>query len=58
MVLSVIFDSVNQCSFLLVLDARSFVDIARYKVPHVVPAGIHGSFLSDAVVADLSRRAQ
>lgn len=45
-VLSVVFDSVNQCSFLLVLDAVSFTEIARYKVPHVVPAGLHGMFLA------------
>ena len=53
--LSVVFDSANQCSFLLVLDAMSFTDIARYKVPHVVPAGIHGSFYTDDVLAGVSR---
>jgi carotenoid cleavage dioxygenase-like enzyme len=32
-------------TFLLVLDARSFTELARAKTPHPVPFGLHGAFV-------------
>jgi beta,beta-carotene 9',10'-dioxygenase len=46
-ILSVVFDSSVNRSFLLVLDARSFEERARAEVPHHVPIGFHGQFFSD-----------
>ena len=47
-VLSVVFDSRVNRSFLLVLDAKSFEEMARAEVPHHVPFGFHGQFFRDA----------
>ena len=47
-VLSVVFDSAAARSFLLVLDAGSFTEIARAEAPHRVPFGFHGQFFRDA----------
>ena len=43
-VLSVVFDNRSRASFLLVLDAASFAEVARLAVPHGIPAGLHGQF--------------
>lgn len=43
-VLSVVLDAARETSFLLVLDASSFTEVARAEVPHVVPNGFHGFF--------------
>src|SRR4051794_2914271 len=43
-VLSVVFDSSTARSFLLVLDAESFTELARAEAPHHVPLGFHGQF--------------
>lgn len=43
-VLSVVLDSGSGRSFLLVLDAGSWTEVARAGVPHVVPFGFHGQF--------------
>jgi beta,beta-carotene 9',10'-dioxygenase len=32
-------------SFLVVLDAATFTEVARATVPHVVPFGLHGEFI-------------
>jgi carotenoid cleavage dioxygenase-like enzyme len=45
-ILSVVFDSATGRSFLLVLDAGSFEEQARAEVPHHVPFGFHGQFMS------------
>lgn len=45
-VLSVILDTNRQQSFLLVLDAASFAELARARVPEAIPFGFHGDFLS------------
>jgi beta,beta-carotene 9',10'-dioxygenase len=45
-ILSVVFDSSTNRSFLVVLDAASFEERARAEVPHHVPIGFHGQFLS------------
>lgn len=43
-VLSVVFDGRSGTSFLVVLDASSFTELARAAVPHGVPFGFHGQF--------------
>jgi carotenoid cleavage dioxygenase-like enzyme len=43
-VLSVVLDAVSETSFLLVLDAASFVEAARARVPHHIPFGFHGQY--------------
>lgn len=43
-ILSVIFDKINHSSFLLVLEAETFQEIARSKTPHFIPKGLHGQF--------------
>jgi carotenoid cleavage dioxygenase-like enzyme len=45
-ILSVVFDSTTGRSFLLVLDAASFAEQARAEVPHHIPFGFHGQFMS------------
>lgn len=45
--MSVVLDSARERSFLLVLDASSFTELARADLPHVVPFGFHGNFYGD-----------
>jgi carotenoid cleavage dioxygenase-like enzyme len=47
-ILSVVFDSNEDRSFLLVLDAATFAEQARAQAPHRVPFGFHGQFMSGA----------
>lgn len=49
-VLSVVLDSQRGTSFLLVLDAATFVEIARAELPHPVLFGYHGQFFDDLPV--------
>ena len=44
MVLSVVLDARAGRSFLLVLDAGSFEELARAEAPHHIPFGFHGQF--------------
>jgi beta,beta-carotene 9',10'-dioxygenase len=44
-VLSVVLDAVAGRSFLLVLDAGSFEELARAEAPHHIPFGFHGQYL-------------
>jgi carotenoid cleavage dioxygenase-like enzyme len=44
-VLSVVLDAAGQRSFLLVLDAGSFEELARAEAPHHIPFGFHGQYL-------------
>jgi beta,beta-carotene 9',10'-dioxygenase len=44
--LSVVLDGRQNTSFLLVLDAKSFTEIARASVPHHIPFGFHGQYFS------------
>ena len=44
-VLSVVLDAGAGRSFLLVLDARSFEELARAEAPHHIPFGFHGEYL-------------
>lgn len=46
-VLSVVLDAAVGTSFLLVLDAASFTEIARAELPHPVLLGYHGQFYGD-----------
>jgi beta,beta-carotene 9',10'-dioxygenase len=44
-VLSVVLDAAAGRSFLLVLDAPSFEELARAEAPHHIPFGFHGEYL-------------
>jgi beta,beta-carotene 9',10'-dioxygenase len=44
-VLSVVLDAAAGRSFLLVLDARSFEELARAEAPHHIPFGFHGQYV-------------
>jgi beta,beta-carotene 9',10'-dioxygenase len=48
-VLSVVLDAERGNSFLLVLDAQSFGEVARAEVPQHIPFGFHGQFFGDVV---------
>ncbi len=43
-ILSVVLDGPRGRSFLLVLDAASFAEVARAEVPHTIPFGFHGIY--------------
>jgi beta,beta-carotene 9',10'-dioxygenase len=43
-VLSVVLDTADGRSSLLVLDAATFTELARAQVPHAIPYGFHGQF--------------
>jgi beta,beta-carotene 9',10'-dioxygenase len=45
-VLSVVLDPDAGRSFLLVLDAQTFAEVARAEAPHHIPFGFHGQFFS------------
>lgn len=46
-VLSVVLDATRDepSSFLVVLDGRTFTELARARVPHHIPFGLHGQFV-------------
>jgi beta,beta-carotene 9',10'-dioxygenase len=44
--LSVVLDALAGTSFLLVLDAHTFTEVARAQAPHHVPFGFHGQFFN------------
>jgi carotenoid cleavage dioxygenase-like enzyme len=50
-VLSVVLDSARGTSFLLVLDASSFTEVARAELPHPVLFGYHGQYFADLSAA-------
>jgi carotenoid cleavage dioxygenase-like enzyme len=43
-ILSVVFDTRAERSFLLALDAASLGELARAEVPHQIPFGFHGQY--------------
>lgn len=43
-VLSTVIDHKHQTSFLLVLDGRTFKELARAVAPHLIPMGLHGAY--------------
>ncbi len=46
-ILSVINSTQKKESFLLVLDAKTFKELARVRAPHVIPFGFHGQFFKE-----------
>jgi carotenoid cleavage dioxygenase-like enzyme len=46
LILSVVLDTLNDTSFLLVLDAASFEEIARATLPTLLPFGLHGNYFA------------
>ncbi len=46
-ILSVVLDAAAGTSFLLVLDAASFAEVARAWVPHHIPFGFHGQYFGE-----------
>ena len=51
-VLSLVLDGRTRTSFLLVLDAATFTEVARADVPHAAPLGFHGQWYADETVDD------
>jgi len=45
-ILSVVLDVRKAASFLLILDAHSFRELARAEAPHHIPFGFHGNYLA------------
>ena len=43
-ILSTVLDANNDQSFLLILAAQDFSELARVAVPHVIPLGFHGQY--------------
>jgi carotenoid cleavage dioxygenase-like enzyme len=46
-ILSVVLDATSERSFLLVLDAATFEEVARADAPHHIPFGFHGQYFRD-----------
>jgi beta,beta-carotene 9',10'-dioxygenase len=46
-ILSVVLDAQSERSFMLVLDAASFEELARAEAPHGIPFGFHGQYFRD-----------
>jgi beta,beta-carotene 9',10'-dioxygenase len=46
--LSIVLDAAAGGSFLLVLDAQDLHELARARVPHRIPFGLHGDFTTEA----------
>jgi beta,beta-carotene 9',10'-dioxygenase len=46
-ILSVVLDARKGASFLLILEASSYKELGRARVPHHIPFGFHGSFLTE-----------
>jgi beta,beta-carotene 9',10'-dioxygenase len=46
-ILSVVLDAKKTASFLLILDASSFRELARAQVSHHIPFGFHGNYFAD-----------
>jgi beta,beta-carotene 9',10'-dioxygenase len=45
-VLSVVLDAERKSSFLLILDASSYAELARAEAPHHIPFGFHGDYFA------------
>lgn len=46
-ILSITLDTESKKSFVLILDAQSFTELARMHLPHHIPFGFHGNFYPD-----------
>jgi len=51
-ILSIVLNANTSTSFLLVLDAQSFQELGRAAVPHHIPFGLHGQYLSGHDIAE------
>jgi beta,beta-carotene 9',10'-dioxygenase len=47
-ILSVVLDARKAASFLLILEASTFRELARAEAPHHIPFGFHGNYLAEA----------
>jgi beta,beta-carotene 9',10'-dioxygenase len=45
-ILSTVLDSSKDESFLLILDAKDFSELARLALPHIIPLGFHAQFFA------------
>jgi carotenoid cleavage dioxygenase-like enzyme len=45
-VLSVVLDTGRGASFLLILNASTFTELARAEAPHHIPFSLHGNYLA------------
>jgi beta,beta-carotene 9',10'-dioxygenase len=45
-ILSIVLDAKKAASFLLILNASSFQELARAEVPHHIPFGFHGNYFT------------
>jgi carotenoid cleavage dioxygenase-like enzyme len=45
-ILSVVTNPQNKSSFLVILDATNFQEIARAEIPQLIPEGFHGQFFN------------
>ena len=46
-ILTIVIDIADHSSFLLILDAKTFTELARATVQHQIPVGLHGQFFSN-----------
>ena len=46
--LSIVFDTAKERSFLLVLDAARLAEKARAEAPHAIPFHFHGNYFASA----------
>lgn len=46
-ILSVVFDSIQNQSFLLILDAHNFTELVRAPLPGTIPLGLSGTFIRE-----------
>ena len=53
--LSLVLDSINLRSFVLILDAASFDEVARVQLPQAMPAGFHGIFSTMGVESEFRK---
>ncbi len=51
LVLSIVLNTTKHRSFLLVLNATTFNELARAEVPHTIPFGFHGHFATNPTTA-------
>ncbi len=51
-ILSVVLDGHSGHSYLLILNAESFAEIARAEVPHHIPYGFHGLFTNELFIEE------
>lgn len=47
-ILTVVADYKHKGSYLLILDAKTFKELARAQVPHPIPPGLHGDYFTAA----------